>query len=358
VLLWSTVIFVTRGGEFTHLFESKKRHELRRGHNPRTGRWISQDPIGFDAEDANLYRYVHNAVTYRTDPTGLLTWRLWARDASKPRGGKFGAFSWGIDWELSCVPFRDKMHQNGVIVQEIKITHKVQSVTITGGSIEKQDYKPWWTSDGQRKASLHYLEAWEVTNGKWTTGTMRAFLPKAQLDGLFPIGLTGTPEDGNLAAADWWAKPRAGNRAFSERTEGWIQMEGWAYFYDGTSLEKDLAKNLGFAVGNTDKYATPAIFLPWLSLDDGITDRCRQTLGPLSADSGDRRIGVYRKLRAQWTWSGMKPPQQTVVSTESRAIEGGLPATEKENTRPLIIGGGFLGSPPPGFGPVAGPGQK
>ena len=33
--------------------------------------WVSQDPIGFAAGDANLYRYVGNSPTTYTDPTGL-----------------------------------------------------------------------------------------------------------------------------------------------------------------------------------------------------------------------------------------------------------------------------------------------
>ena len=36
-----------------------------------TGQWISQDPIGFDAWDENLYRYVGNGPISRTDPSGL-----------------------------------------------------------------------------------------------------------------------------------------------------------------------------------------------------------------------------------------------------------------------------------------------
>ena len=35
------------------------------------GRFLSQDPIGFAAGDANLYRYVGNGPTNATDPTGL-----------------------------------------------------------------------------------------------------------------------------------------------------------------------------------------------------------------------------------------------------------------------------------------------
>ncbi|MFN8738580.1 MAG: RHS repeat-associated core domain-containing protein [Pirellula sp.] len=43
-----------------------------RWYDPQTGRWLSQDPIGFAAGDANLYRYVGNDVTNATDPTGLM----------------------------------------------------------------------------------------------------------------------------------------------------------------------------------------------------------------------------------------------------------------------------------------------
>ena len=36
-----------------------------------SGIWVSQDPIGFAAGDANLYRYVGNQPTTHTDPSGL-----------------------------------------------------------------------------------------------------------------------------------------------------------------------------------------------------------------------------------------------------------------------------------------------
>jgi hypothetical protein len=40
-------------------------------YDPTIGRWISQDPIGFAAGDANLYRYVGNRPASLLDPTGL-----------------------------------------------------------------------------------------------------------------------------------------------------------------------------------------------------------------------------------------------------------------------------------------------
>jgi hypothetical protein len=36
-----------------------------------TGRWLTKDPIGFEAGDANLYRYVKNDPTNSQDPSGL-----------------------------------------------------------------------------------------------------------------------------------------------------------------------------------------------------------------------------------------------------------------------------------------------
>jgi RHS repeat-associated protein len=47
-----------------------------RWYDPASGRWISQDPIGFRAGDANLYRYVGNRPTTYTDPSGLRGWEI------------------------------------------------------------------------------------------------------------------------------------------------------------------------------------------------------------------------------------------------------------------------------------------
>ena len=42
-----------------------------RWYEATTGKWLSQDPIGFSAGDANLYRYVGNGPATRIDPSGL-----------------------------------------------------------------------------------------------------------------------------------------------------------------------------------------------------------------------------------------------------------------------------------------------
>jgi RHS repeat-associated protein len=42
-----------------------------RYYDPAVGRFVSEDPIGFAAGDANLYRYVGNEATGKVDPSGL-----------------------------------------------------------------------------------------------------------------------------------------------------------------------------------------------------------------------------------------------------------------------------------------------
>ena len=42
-----------------------------RGYDPTMGRFISEDPSGFDGGDANLFCYVGNDPINSTDPTGL-----------------------------------------------------------------------------------------------------------------------------------------------------------------------------------------------------------------------------------------------------------------------------------------------
>lgn len=41
-----------------------------RYYNPSTGRFLSEDPIGFAGKDFNLYRYVKNNPLRYTDPSG------------------------------------------------------------------------------------------------------------------------------------------------------------------------------------------------------------------------------------------------------------------------------------------------
>ncbi|MGH9341541.1 MAG: RHS repeat-associated core domain-containing protein, partial [Acidobacteriota bacterium] len=47
---------------------------LHRWYDPAVGRWLSEDPIGFEGRDENLARYVGNSPTTYIDPLGLDAW--------------------------------------------------------------------------------------------------------------------------------------------------------------------------------------------------------------------------------------------------------------------------------------------
>jgi RHS repeat-associated protein len=47
-------------------------NNLNRWYDAKVGRWASEDPIEFNAQDANLYRYVGNISLVSSDPSGLV----------------------------------------------------------------------------------------------------------------------------------------------------------------------------------------------------------------------------------------------------------------------------------------------
>jgi len=51
--------------------DTELQNNLHRWYDLATGRWMSEDPIGLGAGDANLYRYVGNNVLVSVDPRGL-----------------------------------------------------------------------------------------------------------------------------------------------------------------------------------------------------------------------------------------------------------------------------------------------
>jgi RHS repeat-associated protein len=51
--------------------ETGLQYNRARFYDPAVGRWISKDPMGFDAGDGNLYRYVSNRPKQGIDPSGM-----------------------------------------------------------------------------------------------------------------------------------------------------------------------------------------------------------------------------------------------------------------------------------------------
>ena len=80
-----------------------------RWYDPGSGRFISQDPIGFSAGDVNLYRYVGNAPGDATDPEGLSPWDYfhpWAAVQGLWEGGVnigTGLYNFGSETALGAI---------------------------------------------------------------------------------------------------------------------------------------------------------------------------------------------------------------------------------------------------------------
>lgn len=69
-------------------------------YDPSIGRWMTEDPKGFAAGDANLDRYAGNNPTNETDPSGLEPPTIW--DQLKEAGKEIGEKAWeslGKEWE-------------------------------------------------------------------------------------------------------------------------------------------------------------------------------------------------------------------------------------------------------------------
>jgi RHS repeat-associated protein len=88
--------------------ETGLQNNLNRWYDAATGQWISEDPIGFAAGDANLARYVGNEPTGYIDPSGLVI--------GGPGGGDVGGSggsNGGLGGLFGQVPLDDVYRQFG-----------------------------------------------------------------------------------------------------------------------------------------------------------------------------------------------------------------------------------------------------
>lgn len=81
-------------GQYGVMSEPNSLYYMRaRYYDPHAGRFISEDPMGFDAGDVNLYAYVQNNPIMGVDPSGLRTWSLGiSGSAGLGAGGGGGTF--------------------------------------------------------------------------------------------------------------------------------------------------------------------------------------------------------------------------------------------------------------------------
>ncbi len=134
-------LYLHQGGRFD--VTSGLYHFRHRDYSSTTGRWTTQDPLGFAAGDANLYRYVGNTPTSFTDPSGLD--RFWLTDGNLLGPlyliNPFGQNVWSDAWSL-IFPQRSSAYLAAPVHQNFD-PNQMNRAGLRAGDIIDRDTRDW-----------------------------------------------------------------------------------------------------------------------------------------------------------------------------------------------------------------------
>jgi RHS repeat-associated protein len=259
--------------------ETGLQYNLARYYAAADGRWTSQDPLGFEGGDLNVYRYVNNSPICDSDPTGL-KYELSYKSVAPPTGGYYGAFYWPILWHVNPTP-----GQEGIILQKLEIKYSVH-VPINRNYVVPQ----------LKTGDLEWFEAWYAT--KELDGKAGPFgnvnpdaipiykednitIPEVQkVNDIYFLWAAGRTERGKKTAV-------------YDKTYGYIRFSGTAVFYPCLT-EADL-RQIGFRNGG---YSTGSGFL--LSFRLGPQNNEETILNDIRKKAKPDSNIVRRVLTATW----------------------------------------------------------
>jgi RHS repeat-associated protein len=182
-----------------------------RYYDSKIGRWTSQDPLGFDAGDSNLYRYVNDSPTNQIDSQGLFP-QLRIEPQAVAAKGNFGAFAWPINWRLTEPAGKD----GGYILQHIRVK---LSIDYTGEPSSLME---------DRIVSKDYWEAWRVEPGAVTVATRKGDISVEVRDAYKQMGVQ-VPVIRN-GADDWYYLPW-GKGKDGKESSGSVKVKGEAWYF-------------------------------------------------------------------------------------------------------------------------------
>jgi RHS repeat-associated protein len=319
-----------------------------REEDPATGRWNSQDPIGFDAGDPNLYRFLINDCDNLTDPMGTQTKgrELPNKLGIKDRGtvfGEFGAFMWIADWNLKPP---DDSNYGGYVIQHIDsiVFHiDYQNAGPNCDIPEDQTHtrSPWGDHvvtepDGShvnvdagdstdprspmearlrqlaRSCNYQWYEAWRIEPNKDTPDSK--YDSEQATDEVIAYWTARGLNPPAAKADDWfvlpWAKPRRGV------SSGFVEIHTTARYYQMPPDNRTITEMVPLAPFGKPRPGDELIshiFKIGFEQYGFKVDPSRTGAGPLLARPGsDLRINaetsfsnvVKRKIRVEWSPSG------------------------------------------------------
>jgi RHS repeat-associated protein len=136
-----------------------------RWYDPHTGRFLSRDPIGFTAGDANDLRYVGNSPANYVDPTGLEIAGPGFNPYGNPEHDRAMQYVMRAFY-LSVISKLQAMHENHPYYDAMNLGYLFQQLTIAGSRVGFRScvgdpwYSPFWNIMSiQMDNSAHYYGA-------------------------------------------------------------------------------------------------------------------------------------------------------------------------------------------------------
>jgi RHS repeat-associated protein len=122
-----------------YAFETGYYHYRNRYYHAELGRFLSRDPIGYEAEDMNLYLYCANNPVFVVDPRGLFT--VEGPRGYRPSGGPDVSIGGRFRFHRDFGPLGDT---GGYIIQDVEVTGTLVCNT-SDGNYDVVGFRYSWT---------------------------------------------------------------------------------------------------------------------------------------------------------------------------------------------------------------------
>jgi RHS repeat-associated protein len=254
-----------------------------RYHDPRIGRWISQDPLGAVA-GLNFYKYANNQPTLLLDPSGLFP-QLGADKATGVLRGDLGAIVWGIKWKVKP---KAESRLGGFIVQHIAIKVKLEAGGLQAGKVPQ--VSPLLAGMSEIDAP-DYWEAWIVDSGKSDPSEVSA-MPKDYFEAFKTMKVKMPDGIDKIAANDWYFWPW--DKRAKAKGEVTVAGEAWYFELPGRKC-KIVGKN---EFGDPWYWSDSETFLKHLGFQKGVRNAMAGTLWYVNADKFTREGELMAQMHS------------------------------------------------------------
>jgi RHS repeat-associated protein len=166
-------VFLHQGGERIAAGDYEFRNRV---YSPSLGRWLSNDPLGFDARDQNWYRAIGNNPGNGNDPSGLEWWWL-----GKYLYRYYSEKNKGLELDEALNDLKNlETDPNNIESDELDLNSPIAGITI--GSNKK------WGKAVKGKIGPHFIAVGITIAGYFIPGPEKLILKALSLRGFFVKG--------------------------------------------------------------------------------------------------------------------------------------------------------------------------